>query len=207
MYENRQSVIVGKAASEIPKTAEYLMQQGKSSEAIVLFEKAILDENISKKAAVHANARLAEFYSKTNHQKAEEFIASGTDIDPDSPDISYAKARLFIEKGMHTEALETYTNLFNNWVNLRFNTIFGLTLDHLLCETADTFLLTEDAESALKLYTEALRINNNCAPACYGSARCFMTVDARQQAIEMLEWAIKLDPEFDEAKRELERLR
>ena len=187
--------------------AEYLMQQGKSSEAIVLFEKAILDENISKKAAVHANARLAEFYSKTNHQKAEEFIASGTDIDPDSPDISYAKARLFIEKGMHTEALETYTNLFNNWVNLRFNTIFGLTLDHLLCETADTFLLTEDAESALKLYTEALRINNNCAPACYGSARCFMTVDARQQAIEMLEWAIKLDPEFDEAKRELERLR
>lgn len=29
MYENRQSVIVGKAASEIPKTAEYLMQQYK----------------------------------------------------------------------------------------------------------------------------------------------------------------------------------
>ena len=29
MYENRQSVIVGKAASEVPKTAEYLMQQYK----------------------------------------------------------------------------------------------------------------------------------------------------------------------------------
>ena len=29
MYENRQSVIVGKAVSEVPKTAEYLMQQYK----------------------------------------------------------------------------------------------------------------------------------------------------------------------------------
>ena len=29
MYENRQSVIIGKAASEVPKTAEYLMQQYK----------------------------------------------------------------------------------------------------------------------------------------------------------------------------------
>ena len=29
MYENRQSVVVGKAVSEVPKTAEYLMQQYK----------------------------------------------------------------------------------------------------------------------------------------------------------------------------------
>jgi|TARA_R110000851_G_scaffold180193_1_gene327358 uncharacterized phiE125 gp8 family phage protein len=29
MYENRQSVVIGKAVSEVPKTAEYLMQQYK----------------------------------------------------------------------------------------------------------------------------------------------------------------------------------
>jgi GT2 family glycosyltransferase/glycosyltransferase involved in cell wall biosynthesis/predicted SAM-dependent methyltransferase/Tfp pilus assembly protein PilF len=187
--------------------AEYLMQSNKEAEAVFLFEKALGYDIHSKKTKMHTLSRLVEYYSKHNPTKAQEYLNQGLAINPNNPDINYAKAWLHLAKKENTEALETFTELFNNWVNLRFDTSFGLTLDHLLCDTADTLLSEGDAESALKLYTEALRMNTDNARACFGSAKCFMTVDARTEAIDMLEWAIKLDPEYEEARKELDRLK
>jgi GT2 family glycosyltransferase/glycosyltransferase involved in cell wall biosynthesis/SAM-dependent methyltransferase len=186
--------------------AEYLLKHDKTSEAVLLFEKAIEDDFISVRAKMHAYSRLTIYYSQNNSQRADECLNSGLELNPNNPDINYAKARLHLAKNETTEALETYTKLFQNWLNLRFDTSMDLTLGRLLCETADTLLLEEDAESALKLYTEALRMDTNSAHACYGSARCFMTVDARTEAIDMLEWTLQLDPDHAEAKLELDRL-
>lgn len=187
--------------------AERDFLEGDSESASELFDKAISSGELDSGAARHALLRLASIdLSDDELDDAESKLAKALEIDPFNVDVNYFKAKIEAIKGNLTVALETLTMLFNDWAEIKFRTTLGITLDDLLCDTADCFLETEDVENASKLYEEALRINPNNAAACYGAAGCFMTVDAKDEARNMLEWALKIDPDFKEAKEMMQEI-
>jgi len=58
----------------------------------------------------------------------------------------------------------------------------------------------------MTLFTEALKFNSDNYDACYGAAMCFLEIGAKDEARNMLEWAVKIKPDFPEAQDELWRL-
>lgn len=138
---------------------------------------------------------------ESDFELAGKFISEADIISPDHPDSIYIKAKSFLMNGNWTEALELLTELMNKWKETRFNTTLKVALDDLLCDTAEGLFELGDIENSLKLYTEALKMNNSNPFACFGAARCFIEAGINDDAIKMLEWAIKLKPDFAEAEK------
>lgn len=180
--------------------AEYEYQFKNYEIAEKLFTKIIDSDYNNSEHIIHSFLRLAEIYlNKNDLDKTKKFINQAELIDNNNIDLKYIKSRFLAQSGNDTEALEILTDLFNNWKTIKFNTTLGISLDDLLTDTADIFLSFDDAESALSLYTEALKYNTTNARACLGAGKCFLTVLAYDEAMKMLDWAKQLDPELSEA--------
>ena len=67
--------------------------------------------------------------------------------------------------------------------------------------TADLILRNGDPEGAKEVYSEALKYNPENEDACFGSAICFRAMGAEKEAITMLEWAVRINPDFEYAKK------
>ncbi len=122
------------------------------------------------------------------------------------PDNNYLRALIYAKQGKYEEVYEILTNLYDSWIYVKSDSTLGLTLDDLMVLNADTALMQEDNDSALELYTQALKYNNENPYACYGSALCLKQLGDNEGAKNMFEWALKLNPDFNEAKIELDKL-
>jgi glycosyltransferase involved in cell wall biosynthesis/predicted SAM-dependent methyltransferase len=177
-------------------------------EAQLTFTRALGTNDLPDKYRIHALHRLAMMCMDSgDFNMAEEYISKAQLIEDNKVDNLYLHGKMFALQGDWTSALEIYTEIFDNWKTLKFQTTLEVSLDALLCETADAFYHCEDYDNALKLYAEALKINNNNAFACLGSARCFLTINANDEARNMLDWALKLYPGMEEALELLESIR
>ena len=188
--------------------ADEKFDKDESGPAMELYGNAIDSGLLNSKwelYALHKSAWIA--YDEKDYEKAEEYLAKAEKIYPKHPDTQYIRAKIHASKEEWTESLEILTEIFDNWVNIKFDSTLGYSLDGLLCATAEGFYNQSDMDNALKLYTEALKYNNNNAEACLGAARCFMSAGAKGQALEMLEWAVKINPEYKEAVETLNKLK
>ncbi len=198
--ENEKALVEEKNEIDDFLNAESEYQSKKYKKAEELFSKIISINNADSKQKIHSYLRLAEIYMIQNElDKSLKFIANAEQIDSDHTDVKYIKSKHLALSGQDTEALEQLTELFNTWRTRKFDTSLGISLDDLLTDTADIFLSFDDAESALSLYTEALKYNSTNARACLGAGKCFLTVMAYEEAQKMLDWAKKLDPDLSEA--------
>ncbi|MCX7735232.1 MAG: glycosyltransferase [Candidatus Kapabacteria bacterium] len=180
--------------------AEFEFQSKNYKKAEELFLKAVSSDNSDLQHKIHSYLRLAEMnIIKKDLENSLNFIKEAEKLNNDNTDVKYIKSKYLALTGNDTEALELLTELFNEWKTRKFETFLGITLDDLLTDTADIFLSFEDAESALSLYTEALKYNTTNARACLGAGKCFLTVLAYEEAQKMLDWAKKLDPDLSEA--------
>lgn len=180
--------------------AEYEYQSKNFNKAIELFSTIINLKQCDNFHKIHSYLRLAEIYMNKNELDVSmKYISEAELIDSDNTDVLYIKSKYLAISGRDTEALELLTELFNTWRTRKFDTSLGISLDNLLTDTADVFLSYDDAESALSLYTEALKYNTTNARACLGAGKCFLTVMAYDEAQKMLDWAKKLDPYLSEA--------
>lgn len=209
MAKNAEFLLVDKEDAFIQiGLADSALEKGNVQSALDYYKKALEYALLSEDMRSYAINKIANVYiEKNNYDKADEIISKAIETYPDNPDSKFLKALIHSGREEWAEALEILTVLFENWSALKYKSLLGYALDGLLCATADGLLSTGDADNALKLFTEALKFNNNNSYACYGAAKCFLTSDqGKDQAKEMLEWAIKLNPDFAEAKVELEKM-
>jgi glycosyltransferase involved in cell wall biosynthesis len=144
--------------------------------------------------------------NKGDYDTADNFISELNRMSPEHTDLYYVKAIYFASKDMIVEALESITVVMDSWKSRRFDSSMGYSLDDLLVLTADLLLAMEDYESAHNLYTVALSLNSQNSFACFGTAMCFESAGATEEALTMYEWAYRLNPEFESARIKIEEL-
>lgn len=134
-----------------------------------------------------------------NLNKVEEY-------DKDNIDVDYLRSKILYLQNNLVEALESYTKLVSRWNSERFNSMIGNSLDQILVEMGNILMDMNDVDSALQLFTNALKLNERKVEAYIGSAKCFIKVNDFEEARRMLEWGLKIEPENEEAKRLLDEL-
>ncbi len=169
--------------------------------AAQLYQEAIDTEELTTKYHCHAISRLAMIsLQKGNLSAAEELARQAIAINPICPDPNYLIAKIHSERKEWPESLDAFSELMNQWPSKKFNTTIGIALDDLLSGTAEGVFFTGDEENAFKLFSEALRQNPNNAEACLGTARCFSVGGDEASARNMVDWALKLQPDYTEAR-------
>jgi glycosyltransferase involved in cell wall biosynthesis/predicted SAM-dependent methyltransferase len=168
------------------------------------FAEAVKSGILSDNYYVHCCMRLAVMSINRNEiELAEGYIADAENRVSGHPDTRYVKAILHASQDRLTEALEELNPLMNNWIKDKFKSSFGYRLDDVLVLVGDILREMEDLEGANEIYTRALEMNHENAYACYGAAMCFKLGGHPDKAREMFEWAVKLNPEMEEAQEEL----
>jgi len=115
-------------------------------------------------------------------------------------DLQYINLQLAYLTENSTEGFEINTYLLDNWKYEKYNSTLGFGLDDLLVIGGNLFLSTkENYFDALDVYELALKENPENAEACYGAAMAYYELGFPEQALKMIDWAIKLRPEWDEA--------
>lgn len=161
----------------------------------------------SSKYKVFYFLRLAIIYIlKSDFQKANEYIENVNNIEYNNIDTMYLESKIEYLKGNLVEALEKYTELVSEWNRRRFESVIGNSLDLILVDMANIMYEMGDYEKSLQLYTEAIKLNERNSTAYLMSAKCFQKVGDIEEVRRMLEWALKLEPENEEAKKLMEEL-
>ncbi len=142
-----------------------------------------------------------------DYAPADKFLLELEHIAPHHPDTNYVKSIYYASKQMPVEALECISLTMDNWHTQKFSSHIGYKLDDILVLTADLLLELNDLHSAHNLYTVALSLNNENPYACFGAAMCFESIGAKKEARTMYEWALRLNPEFESARKKVESLR
>ncbi len=186
--------------------AEKYFAESMFDDAKYLYEK-IKEESLDLEHRLLIYIRLADINIAYDEiAKAEEFILKAQEIDIPSPDRDFLLAMLDFKNGNSTEALEMLTELMKEWINIKFHSIAGISLDDILMLTGDILFEEDDLEGAQHLYTEALKYNPENSLACYGAGKVFKKAGAEDEAKQMFEWALKISPGFEEAEMELKSL-
>lgn len=188
--------------------AEKAYTEGNKGDASVNFNLVLEDDSLEEKYRLHALCRLAAINIEDDElDNAEKLIDEAWHIEPDSPDILYLRSVLAAKKEKIEEALELVTGLMDNWSESKFRSTLLISLDDILTTTGEMLLELGDLEGANSLYISALKMNPENPRACFGAGECFRKAGVTDEAINMYEWALKLDPEFEEAKTALYELK
>ncbi|MDQ1265895.1 MAG: hypothetical protein QG635_1047 [Bacteroidota bacterium] len=177
---------------------EYL--SGNTEEAKQFYLKSLEMTGLADKYAAIAFNRLSLIaIEEGNLEMAEDYLQNSEDIFENQLDSKYIKAKILSAQEKYIEALESLTPTLDNWKKLKFYSFIGYTLSDLLTLTGSVLFRMDDLENALKVFTTALEVDNQNADACLGAGLCFASAGAVKEARTMLEWAIKLAPNFAEA--------
>lgn len=180
--------------------AEWGYNEGRYDRAMSLYKNAYEAGSLSDKHNSHCLLRLAELALMSGEpEAADEYASKAALISIDNCDEKYISTLLLESRGELVEALECITPAMDDWRNNKYNSTIGIGLDDLLCKTGDLLRELGDLEGANKLYTTCLEINNANACACLGSAKCFIEAGLQKEARTMLDWAIRLRPDYAEA--------
>ncbi|MBL7976341.1 MAG: glycosyltransferase [Candidatus Kapabacteria bacterium] len=185
--------------------AEMYHAAGRIDEAIEYYHRSFVCGHLPTKYMMLALHRMASFcLLEEDLELCAEYLEKAKSISPDHSDTLYVYSVMKAMEGRWFEALETLTVLLNKWEQARYETMLNITLDMLLCDSARALMNTGAIEEARELYTKALEFNPNNPDACYGAALCFKGVGAVVEAKTMLEWAIRLRPDFSSALEDFE---
>ncbi|HYF03359.1 MAG TPA: methyltransferase domain-containing protein [Patescibacteria group bacterium] len=188
--------------------AENLYLAGDVDRAIDTYTEAFKAGGLTKKYILHALHRMASIaLADNNIELASNFIFKADEIQPGHVDTIYLHTLCLGFQEDWIEAQEQLSDILTNWKYVRFDTTLGLTLDMLLCDTARALLSTDAVDEAHEIYSEALKMNPENADACYGLAQCFKAMGEHAEARQMLEWAVKLRPDYTIAAEELDIVR
>ncbi len=151
---------------------------------------------------IHVLCRLAEISAMDgDFEKVKTILDEAEKLDSSHPDTIFLKARNLADRGLEVEAMDTVSGVLDRWMGKRFESTLGHGLDQILSFTADLILRNGDPEGAKEVYSEALKYNPENEDACFGSAICFRAMGAEKEAITMLEWAVRINPDFEYAKK------
>lgn len=188
--------------------AEAFFAEGQLDEAYKIYKQIEnrIDE-LSSKHKVFYFLRLAVIHILNQEfDTAKHYLKVVENLDPANIDSLYLKSKILYLENKLVEALEQYTELVSRWNRERFSSVIGNSLDQILVEMADIMFEMKDIDSALQLYTNALKLNENKVEAYIGSARCFLEVKEFEEARRMLDWALKIEPGNEQAQSLLDEI-
>ncbi|MFN8362071.1 MAG: glycosyltransferase [Candidatus Kapaibacterium sp.] len=185
--------------------AEVEMAQGVVDTAIPLYQEAITLGGMPEHYRLLAILRLAWISVSDGDVKlAREFVKKADAIRAVHPDSIYIESLCYALESKWVESLEFLNTLLGDWKRFRYDSALGIRLDTLLCDSGRALFRLGDLENAHELYTQALKMNPDNADACYGAALCFQEAGAKEEAKTMFEWAVKLQPDYEEMRGEFE---
>lgn len=169
--------------------------------------KSIIDNNdLSDSYKLHSLHRLAIIYINNNDGDYYRMISLAEEIEDDHQDTNYVKAIKYASQRNNAEAIEYISKVIDNWEHKSIKSSLAYTIDDVLVLLGDLVYSNGDLQTAINIYVNALKINHSNEYACYGAGRCFRDADLSDNAREMFEWAVKINPNFEEAKKELDSL-
>lgn len=204
LYETNLSAT---AQRNLPEFSDYLIELGRAEDEFINdnFEIAyqIYLQNINnienEKLKRHINKRIVQCLLFQNEFENARKILDTID-EEDDYDKYYLETLYFSLKNQSTEALEFVTKSMNQWGVRKFSSTLGYSLDDLLVITGNLLISTkENYIEALDVYELALKENPENSLACYGAAMALFNLNFLEQAKTMVDWAIKLDPNFQDA--------
>ncbi len=183
--------------------AENELNYDNIDDAISLYQDALAD-NIEDYYKIHILNRLAYIAMQDDdYGQTLEYLNQSEKLNPEHPDTLYLLSKLYLAEEKYIEAFETITPALENWKDTKYISSAGLYLDDLLCHTADIMLEMDDLDGANQIYTTALEYNPNNPRVCFGAGMCFKKAGMTEDARTMFEWAINIDPNYEDAKFEL----
>lgn len=187
--------------------AEQAYNEGRIDDAIALYNSAIVQKGLSEEYTLLTLHRLASLSLVNGEAElAEEFLEKVRVIDANHPDTRYVQSLVYAWRSEWEKELDVLEPLLDEWKTARFKSRLGVTLDTLLCDMGRALYSLDIVEDAKEVYTLALSVNNENADACYGAALCLAELGAPDEARTMLEWAVRLRPDFTAAQEALEEL-
>jgi GT2 family glycosyltransferase/glycosyltransferase involved in cell wall biosynthesis/Flp pilus assembly protein TadD len=187
--------------------AEDAYHEGRVDEAIELYNVAIVQRGLPEEYTFLTLHRLASIALLDDEADlAEEFLDKARSLHDGHPDTLYIQSLIHAWRGEEEKELDILEPLLDNWKTARFESRLGITLDTLLCDMGRALYNLDHIEDAKEVYSLALGVNNENPDACYGAALCFAHIGAMDEARTMLEWAIRLRPDFTAAREALEEI-
>jgi glycosyltransferase involved in cell wall biosynthesis len=186
-------------------TAEYYHSLGMIDEAIEYYHRSFVSPGLPVKYLLLALHRMASFCMlEDDLELCAEYLEKARMIGGENCDTTYVESVMNAMNNDWSTALQNLTILLNSWDEVMLKTNLNITLDILLCDSARALFNTGAVDHARDLYTKALEINPNNPDACYGAALCLKGIGAVVEAKTMLEWAIRIRPDYSPALEELE---
>jgi glycosyltransferase involved in cell wall biosynthesis len=188
--------------------AEESSSNGELAEAYKIFREVESRFNeIDERYRVFCLLRIAIIHILNNDfENANAYIKKVESLSRENIDALYLNSKILYLQNKLVEALEHYTVLVSRWNKERFSSMIGNSLEQILVEMADIMFDMNDIDSALQLYTNAIKINENKVEGYIGSAKCFLKIGDNEEAKRMIEWAEKIDPENEQVKELIEQL-
>lgn len=185
--------------------AEEQYSLGAIDDAITLYHACFATNGLSLRYQLLGLHRMASIclYSE-EMELCDQYLQKARAFNPLHPDTQYIQSVLHAARGEWNDALDTLTGLFDGWKTFKFQTMLGLTLETLLCDSARALFATGGLDEARELYTKVLEMNPENSEACYGAAQCFQGIGAVVEAKTMFEWAVRLRPEYEDIRPEFE---
>lgn len=207
IYSTSMSTIAAEKLSEIEDNSlklgeiELAFINAKFDDVIINGKKLFTDGNLNSKDIAHLQKRIIQSLIYLNKiEEAKQELNDYEKLFDNDYDIQFLKALIFTLEGNSTEGLETLSKLMDAWKQHKYNSTLGYSLDTLLTLTGDFLLSTkENYFEALDVYELALKENQENAQACYGASLCLYNLGFPDKAMIMIDWAVELQPDFDEA--------
>lgn len=177
--------------------AEEAHRRGALDEAIAYYHQCFVRKDLPLRYKLLGLHRLASFcLLEEEYDLCRQYLEKAESFSGAHVDTRYVRSVWYAAQGQWHEALVELTSLLNAWQQVRFETCIGITLDRLLCDSARALLNLGFPDDARLLYEKALEHNPNNPDACYGAALCFKGIGNVVKAETMLQWAIRLRPEY-----------
>lgn len=196
-----------KVQENLPPQSDFMIEIGKAEDEFIndnfelayeLYTKNI-DNVENSKLNRHIAKRIVQCLIYMNDFETSRDILDTLDEEEDY-DKYYLETLYYSLQDKSTEALENVTKSMNYWHIHKFSSTLGYSLDDLLVITGNLLISTkENYIEALDVYELALKENPENSLACYGSAMALFNLNFVEQAQIMVDWAIKLDPNFQDA--------
>ncbi len=181
--------------------AEYYFSNNEFEKSEQIFENLLSNNFANEIYKKHIFKRIIQLKIFTqNFEKAKSLIEEYKNDYSEDYDLQFIKCQMAYLANNSTEGFEITTFLLDNWKLEKFSSTLGFSLDDLLILTGNLFLSTkENYFEALDVYELALKENPENAEACYGSSIAYYNLGYPEQAQTMIDWAIKLQPDYYEA--------
>ncbi|MCX7930667.1 MAG: glycosyltransferase [Chlorobi bacterium] len=177
--------------------AEAAHRTGAIDDAIEYYHRCFERKDLPVRYKMLALHRMASFcLVEEEYELCRQYLNKADTFSPGHPDTRYVRSVYYAAREQWHESLAELTAVMNQWQTARFETRIGITLDRLLCDSGRALLNLGFPDDARQLYEKALEYNPNNPDACYGAALCFKGVGNVVKARTMLEWAIRLRPEY-----------